>query len=103
MLPVEAPKHLILTNYAENYQGRSICSLIEILLTFIYLGSIKIKRLIFVGDCCSALQIEAYQLALKEIKENTQDVNRYIQVLQKLNCALEAHGQPLIKQDDVWI
>ncbi|KAI9591943.1 26S proteasome subunit RPN7-domain-containing protein [Syncephalis fuscata] len=83
---VDAPQHLILENYAENYQG-----------------AVKIERLVFIAEHCPSLQTDAYRLALAEIKTNTLNTKRYRLLVPKLNAALEAHGQPLVEVDTQWI
>ncbi|KAL1920755.1 uncharacterized protein VTP21DRAFT_11390 [Calcarisporiella thermophila] len=69
---VEYPNNLDLDTYIANYKGHT-----------------KIDRLIFIAERCPPLRIDAYSLALKEIKETTYDVQKYTQTLQRLN---EARG-----------
>ncbi|KAI8050865.1 26S proteasome subunit RPN7-domain-containing protein [Syncephalis plumigaleata] len=83
---VDTPQHLVLENYAENYQGH-----------------VKIERLVFIAERCPNLQVDAYRLALAEIKANTLDAKRYKQLIVKLNAALESHGQAPMEFDAQWV
>ncbi|RKP22424.1 26S proteasome subunit RPN7-domain-containing protein [Syncephalis pseudoplumigaleata] len=67
------------------------------------IGHVKIERLVFIAERCSSLQVEAYRLALAEIKANTLNAKRYKQLILKLNAALESHGQSPMEFDAQWV
>lgn len=58
-----------------------------------YSGPVKIQRLMFIGDHCDSLRIEAFKLALNHIKESTYNVQMYSSTYTKLSEALKACGQ----------
>ncbi|RKP06864.1 hypothetical protein THASP1DRAFT_31328, partial [Thamnocephalis sphaerospora] len=86
MAIVEAPEHLVLSNYIENYHGH-----------------VRVDRLLFIAERCPSLQVEAYQHAIADIKANSRDVNRYLEVLRKMNAALAAHGKSVEPTDSTWV
>ncbi|KAJ3089637.1 cop9 signalosome complex subunit [Quaeritorhiza haematococci] len=68
-----------------------------------YTGHTKIERLIFIAERCPTLQVDAYKLALAEIK-NTLNTTKYITVVNRLNEALNARnmgGQ--VPVDQAWV
>jgi len=59
-------------------------------------GHTRIDRALFIGDLSLAHRIEAYTLALKDLRDHTMDTKRYLDVAAKLNDALAAAGQPAV-------
>lgn len=66
-------------------------------------GHSRIARSIFIAKHCEPLAIEAYKLALEDIKNKSLNVTKYNQVLESLNAILRDKGQPLVQADDNWI
>ncbi len=72
-------------------------------MTLLYLGHTKVDRLLFIAKRCPYLQIDAYRLALQELRDNSLDHNRYISAATKLNEVLTAQGYPSFSIDNSWV
>ncbi len=77
---------LDLDNYISNYEGHA-----------------KIDRLIYVGDKCTALRIEAYKAAIHVLMRSTVNLNLYNQLVAKLNHELAEQNIPQVDVDIEWI
>ncbi|KAG0176577.1 cop9 signalosome complex subunit [Apophysomyces sp. BC1034] len=91
---IEAPDNLDFESYINNYKGMS--NLKEARHT-------RINRALFIAQCCTSLEIEAYKFALNEIKDTTKDVKRYKACLESLNVALQKRNQEPIEPDNEWM
>ncbi|TPX58692.1 hypothetical protein PhCBS80983_g02941 [Powellomyces hirtus] len=67
-----------------------------------YTGHTKVDRLLLIADRCPPLSIDAYKLALAELR-TTLDFNRYAAVHSKLNTALVNAGQSPTPLDNNWV
>ncbi|KAJ3343392.1 cop9 signalosome complex subunit [Gonapodya sp. JEL0774] len=67
-----------------------------------YSGHGRIERLLFIADHCPMHAIEAFKLALQNLKR-TPNVIRYTQTAQRLNEALATRGAHPFQVDTVWI
>lgn len=70
--------------------------------TLLILGNGRIERLIFIGNCCPPLRIDAYQKAIQYLKE-TVNVEKYQDIVSKLNQELEAKKETTVDLDLDWI
>jgi COP9 signalosome complex subunit 1 len=59
--------------------------------------------LLFIAKRCPSLQIDAYRLALQELRDNSLDHARYISAATKLNEVLTAQGYPSFSIDNTWV
>ncbi|KAG1189835.1 hypothetical protein G6F36_003583 [Rhizopus arrhizus] len=73
-------------NYMSNYQG---------------LG--KISRCLFIAKKCNQVAIEAYRYAIKEIQENTFNIEKYKTAVKELNAHLIKKEQAPEPLDQNWI
>ncbi|OZJ03716.1 hypothetical protein BZG36_03295 [Bifiguratus adelaidae] len=83
---IAAPENMDLESYIGNYKGHT-----------------KIERLLFIAERCPGLAIEAYTLAVAEIKANTLDTARYQATVNSLNNLLEKEGKAPLTVDQKWI
>ncbi|RCH83363.1 cop9 signalosome complex subunit [Rhizopus azygosporus] len=83
---IELPVNLDFDNYINNYRGYS-----------------KIFRSLYIAKKCSQLTVKAYRQAIKDIKENTLDVEKYKSTITELNNVLERKGEPTEALDQSWI
>ncbi|RGB38091.1 COP9 signalosome complex subunit 1 [Rhizophagus diaphanus] len=83
---VDAPNNLDLDTYISNYKGHT-----------------KVDRLLFIAKRCPSLQIDAYRLALQELRDHSLDHARYISAATKLNEVLTAQGYPSFSIDNTWV
>ncbi|CAG8598939.1 16975_t:CDS:2 [Acaulospora colombiana] len=83
---VDTPNNLDLDSYISNYKGHT-----------------KVDRLLFIAKRCPTLQIDAYRLALQELRENSLDTTKYLQSANKLNEILVAQGYPSYSIDGSWV
>lgn len=67
------------------------------------IGYSRIARSIFIAKQCKPLAVEAYKLALQDIKDTTLNTTKYNQVLESLNGILREQNQPLVNADQDWI
>ncbi|KAJ3020784.1 COP9 signalosome complex subunit 1 [Thoreauomyces humboldtii] len=67
-----------------------------------YSGHTKVDRLVFIAERCPPLSIEAYRLALVEIRTDL-NVGQYGKVLGKLNAALRDRNQLVEPVDEKWV
>ncbi|KAI8825606.1 26S proteasome subunit RPN7-domain-containing protein [Fimicolochytrium jonesii] len=67
-----------------------------------YSGRTKIVRLLHIAEWSPPLSIDAYKLALQELR-NTLDYQLYIDVHRKLNHSLEERRQPPVALDAAWV
>ncbi|KND02949.1 uncharacterized protein SPPG_02028 [Spizellomyces punctatus DAOM BR117] len=67
-----------------------------------YVGHTRVERLIFIAEHSPPLAIDAYKIALNDLK-NTMDYTRYTVVHQKLNDLLLGRGLPTIPLDQTWV
>jgi hypothetical protein len=82
---IESPS-LDLEVYANNYSGHT-----------------KIDRLVFIAERCPSLAIEAYNLALIDLKkEPNLNTQKYLSILNKLNELLLSRGETSVSQDSAW-
>ncbi|KAG0342459.1 COP9 signalosome complex subunit 1 [Podila horticola] len=94
VVEVDAPNNLDLDTYIANYKGHT-----------------KINRLEFIADRCPSLQVEALRMAVAEMKKNqTMNVQRYVNLVKKLQDAVKLHGQSganvgndLLAMDKAWV
>ncbi|KAJ3292275.1 cop9 signalosome complex subunit [Borealophlyctis nickersoniae] len=66
-----------------------------------YVGHTRVDRLLFIADRCPSLTVEAYKMALADLRQ-TQSTWRYQQVLQRLNEFLASRGQQPLPMDQAW-
>ncbi|RUS15827.1 hypothetical protein BC937DRAFT_91948 [Endogone sp. FLAS-F59071] len=83
---VDSPNNLDLDTYIANYKGHT-----------------KVDRLLFIAERCPPLQIEAYRLAVAELKATSLDTAKYSHAVGKLNDALVARSQPAQPLDSAWV
>ncbi|RHZ56299.1 hypothetical protein Glove_402g51 [Diversispora epigaea] len=83
---VDSPNNLDLESYISNYKGHT-----------------KVDRLLFIAKRCPQLQIDAYKLALQELRDNSLDHTRYNAAASKLNEVLAAQGYPSYSIDLNWV
>ncbi|CAJ0916573.1 5705_t:CDS:10 [Entrophospora sp. SA101] len=82
---VDAPNNLDLEAYIANYTGHT-----------------KVDRLLFIASRCLALQIDAYKLAIQELR-NSLDTNQYLYAASKFNEVLASRGLLLYQVDSSWV
>ncbi|KAI9022764.1 26S proteasome subunit RPN7-domain-containing protein [Phycomyces nitens] len=78
--------HLDLESYIGTYQGHT-----------------RISRALFIATKCPSLEIDAYRLALSDIKEITNDTTKYLHYAEELNNALKRHNSQPIEIDTEWV
>ncbi|CAG8535831.1 18266_t:CDS:2, partial [Racocetra persica] len=83
---VDSPNNLDLDTYIANYKGHT-----------------KVDRLLFIAKRCPPLQIDAYKLALQELRDNSLDHNKYLNTANKLNEVLASQGYPSYPVDNAWV
>ena len=59
--------------------------------------------MLFIAKRCPSLQIDAYRLALQELRDHSLDHSRYISTATKLNEVLTAQGYPSFSIDSTWV
>ncbi len=62
-----------------------------------------IDRLVFCGQICKSLRVDAWKLAIQEILKTTGNVDLYQTLMGKLNIELELQNQQLMDLDVHWI
>ncbi|KAG1170790.1 hypothetical protein G6F70_008944 [Rhizopus microsporus] len=83
---IELPANFDFDNYINNYKDYN-----------------KIFRSLYIAKKCSQLAVKAYRQAIKDIKENTLDVEKYKSTITELNNVLERKGEPTEALDQSWI
>ncbi|CAG8522186.1 23146_t:CDS:2 [Cetraspora pellucida] len=83
---VDSPNNLDLDTYIANYKGHT-----------------KVDRLLFIAKRCPPLQIDAYKLALQELRDNSLDHTKYLNTANKLNEVLASQGYPSYPVDNAWV
>ncbi|CAG8824622.1 25821_t:CDS:2, partial [Gigaspora rosea] len=63
----------------------------------------KVDRLLFIAKRCPPLQIDAYKLALQELRDSSLDHNKYLNTANKLNEVLTSQGYPSYPVDNAWV
>ncbi|KXS17797.1 FUSCA protein FUS6 [Gonapodya prolifera JEL478] len=67
-----------------------------------YTGHGRIDRLLFIADHCPMFTVDAYKLAVVELKK-TPNFQRYTQTVQRLNEVLASRGAPPYQLDTAWV
>lgn len=102
---IELPANFDFDNYINNYKGK--------ITKYLFFDNIikkktkkdynKIFRSLYIAKKCSQLAVKAYRQAIKDIKENTLDVEKYKSTITELNNVLERKGEPTEALDQSWI
>lgn len=66
-------------------------------------GHTRFKRASFIAKHSSSLEIEAYQFAINEIKNVTDNTELYQAHVNQLNATLTRQGKPTVETDMEWV